>query len=106
MAFLIPREFAILNPMRTEKLIVFVRAPRPGTVKTRLAQAMGAEAACAAYRRLAEKLFSRLSTLEQVELRFAPDHARAEVKQWHRHSWYRQPQGEGALGQRLRAAFP
>ena len=91
--------------MRTEKLIVFVRAPRPGTVKTRLAQALGAERACAAYRRLAEELFSRLSTLEQVELRFAPDDARAEIKQWQRDSWELQPQGEGDLGQRLRAAF-
>src|SRR5437667_8668757 len=50
-----------LRLMKGDKLIIFVKAPRPGLVKTRLAKALGPESACAAYRQLAEILFKRLS---------------------------------------------
>src|SRR5437870_12974841 len=77
--------------MSGQKLIVFVKAPRPGAVKTRLAQSIGAEAACAAYCRLAEKLFAQLAKLSDVELRFSPDDAAAEIKPWLRNSWEMRP---------------
>ena len=38
------------------RLVVFLKAPRPGSVKTRLAETLGAEPACAAYRQLVETL--------------------------------------------------
>ncbi len=91
--------------MRPEKLIVFVKAPRPGQVKTRLAETLGAEAACAAYRRLVETQLQQLSSLPEVELRFAPDDAVAEIQPWLRPSWRARPQGDGDLGRRLRSAF-
>ena len=90
---------------RPEKLIVFVKAPRPGQVKTRLAETLGAEAACAAYRRLVETQLQQLSSLPEVELRFAPDDAVAEIQPWLRPSWRARPQGDGDLGRRLRSAF-
>jgi len=90
---------------RPEKLIVFVKAPRPGHVKTRLAETLGAEAACAAYRRLVETQLHQLSSLPEVELRFAPDDAVAEIQPWLRPSWRARPQGDGDLGRRLRSAF-
>ena len=88
-----------------EQLIIFVKAPRPGAVKTRLAQTIGAEAACAAYRQLIGILLRELAPLVHVELRFTPDDAAAEIAAWRRPAWPITPQGEGDLGQRMQAAF-
>jgi len=88
-----------------EKLIVFIKAPRPGTVKTRLARTIGAEPACAAYRRIVATLLARLHSLGAVELCFHPDDALAEVQPWLRPGWTAAPQGGGDLGQRLQLAF-
>ncbi|MBI2925144.1 MAG: TIGR04282 family arsenosugar biosynthesis glycosyltransferase [Verrucomicrobia bacterium] len=88
-----------------EQLIIFVKAPRPGAVKTRLAETLGAVAACEAYCRLVESLLSRLASLREVELRFTPDDAGAEIKRWLGPGWTARPQGTGDLGTRLEAAF-
>ncbi len=91
--------------MPDEKLIVFVKAPRPGLVKTRLAGALGAAAACQAYRQLVETLLRNLASLPEVELRFTPDDAAKEIRPWVQAGWNSRPQGEGDLGRRLQAAF-
>jgi rSAM/selenodomain-associated transferase 1 len=91
--------------VRAELLIIFVKAPRPGTVKTRLAREIGEAAACAAYCRMVNDLRSNLARLEPVEIRFTPDDARKEVVQWLRPGWRLAPQGVGELGTRLQAAF-
>src|SRR5437879_2438726 len=88
-----------------EKLFVFMRAPRPGTVKTRLAKAIGMEAACAAYRRLVETLLKQLRNIRAVELCFSPDDAAAEIRSLLEEDWNSRPQGGGDLGQRLQSAF-
>jgi glycosyltransferase A (GT-A) superfamily protein (DUF2064 family) len=88
-----------------KRLIIFVKAPRPGAVKTRLARELGTDAACAAYRQMVEQLVTRLTCLDRVELRFTPDDAGDEVKAWQRSGWQLVPQGEGDLGQRLQRAF-
>ncbi|MEK7674390.1 MAG: TIGR04282 family arsenosugar biosynthesis glycosyltransferase [Verrucomicrobiota bacterium] len=87
------------------RLIVFVKSPRVGTVKTRLARALGPEEACEAYRLLVEVLLERLSPLSNVELRFTPEDAAAEIAPWLRGGWVARPQGPGGLGQRLETAF-
>ena len=86
-------------------IIIFVKAPRPGFVKTRLAAAIGNEAACDAYRQLTETVLAKLTPLPHVELRFTPDDAEDEIKPWLRKNWTAQPQGEGDLGQRMHRAF-
>jgi rSAM/selenodomain-associated transferase 1 len=91
--------------VRAELLIIFVKAPRPGTVKTRLAREIGEAAACAAYCRMVNDLRSNLARLEPVEIRFTPDDARKDVVQWLRPGWRLAPQGVGELGTRLQAAF-
>jgi rSAM/selenodomain-associated transferase 1 len=91
--------------VRAELLIIFVKAPRPGTVKTRLAREIGEAAACAAYCRMVNDLRSNLARLEPVEIRFTPDDARKDVVQWLRPGWRLAPQGVGELGARLEAAF-
>src|SRR5256885_12591445 len=88
-----------------QKLIIFVKAPRPGFVKTRLASEIGAEKACAAYVKLVTTLLNRLGALEHVELRFTPDDAVTEIARWMRSTWTAAPQGSGDLGARLSRAF-
>ena len=91
--------------MPAPRVIIFVKAPRPGFVKTRLAAAIGDEAACDAYRQLAETILAKLTPLPHVELRFTPDDAEEEMKSWLRKDWAARPQGEGDLGQRMLRAF-
>ena len=91
--------------MPDEQLIVFVKAPRPGAVKSRLAKTMGAAAACTAYCRLVETVMRNLSQFENVELRFTPDDAALEIKPWLRPGWHSLPQGGGDLGDRMHRAF-
>lgn len=88
-----------------EQLIVFLKAPRPGTVKTRLAQTAGAERACAIYREMVETVLTSLGPVRQVTLCFAPDDAEDEIKPWRRAGWAAAPQGDGDLGERLHRAF-
>ncbi len=90
------------NPSR---LVVFLKAPRSGEVKTRLAETLGADAARAAYRQLVETLLANLASLHAVELCFAPPDASAEIKPWLRADWSACPQSGGDLGARLHAAF-
>jgi len=87
-----------------ERLIVFVKSPTPGLVKTRLAESLGVAAACEAYVTLVECLLARLSKLPCVEMRFAPDDRQADIERWLRPGWTARPQGTGDLGDRLARA--
>ncbi len=87
--------------MGAPRLIVFLKAPRPGFVKTRLAAALGPDGACAAYVDLVATLLHRLRKRSDVELRFTPDDAAGEVRPWVRPGWILEPQGKGDLGARL-----
>ncbi len=91
--------------MAPDHLIVFVKAPRPGQVKTRLAAAVGDTQAAEIYLRLLRRTVLAFSELPQVEVRFAPDEAEAEIRPWVLSPWRRRPQGEGDLGARLRRGF-
>ena len=86
-------------------LIVFVKAPRAGSVKTRLAQSVGAEAACLIYQVLVGNLLRHIDSLRPVQLRFSPDEAEKDIRPWRRKGWALAPQGSGGLGRRLMAAF-
>jgi len=86
-------------------LIVFVKAPRPGVVKTRLAETIGPVEACRAYQRLVECALGGIRELPNVELRFTPDDAAGEIAPWLRANWQAKPQGVGNLGERLHRAF-
>jgi hypothetical protein len=86
-------------------LSIFVKAPRSGAVKTRLAAALGDDGACAAYRVMVATLLTGLKELAPVELRFTPDEALEEIVPWLRPGWSARPQGAGDLGARLAACF-
>lgn len=87
------------------KLVIFVRAPELGQVKTRLAKAIGPAAALTAYETLVKRLLTNLRSLEAVELRFTPDQAGAKCSHWLRRTWHLEPQGLGDLGERLARCF-
>jgi rSAM/selenodomain-associated transferase 1 len=91
-------------PPAAARLVIFLKAPRPGQVKTRLAQTIGDAPACAAYRELVEVLLESLSTLSNVELRYSPEDGLPEIQSWLRAGWQARPQGAGDLGRRLEAA--
>lgn len=87
------------------QLILFAKAPRPGFVKSRLARDLGPDHACAAYLEIVDTLLGNLAPIANVEIRFAPDDASAEIAPWLRPGWTSHPQGDGDLGQRLICAF-
>lgn len=87
-------------------LLVFLKAPRPGEVKTRLTPALDPGLACAVHRALAEE------TLRQTRPRaaeyartviFAPEDAAGEIARWLPGEGLR-PQRGGDLGARMAAA--
>jgi uncharacterized protein len=91
-------------------VLVFVRAPEAGRVKTRLASAIGAEGALRVYRRLAEHTIAEVRALaaEGVEVRvhYTPADAGAAVREWLGDGVVYLPQAEdGDLGMRMRDAF-
>src|SRR5436309_2445791 len=88
-----------------QKLIVFVRAPELGKVKTRLAKAIGDQRALAAYEEMLGRLFVNLQAVAQVELRCTPDDASASLRAWLQPGWQRKPQGAGDLGEKLKRSF-
>ena len=91
--------------MPAPRLLVFLKAPRPGAVKTRLAKTLGAHAACAAYCGLVETLLKSLTPLPCLELCFTPDDAWPEIQPWLHAGWLTRAQGNGDLGARLANTF-
>lgn len=84
---------------------MFLKSPRPGSVKTRLAAGLDAEAAAAIAVVLIDRTMAALSEFGgRVELRFTPDDAGDEIRRWGAKAWRAVPQGEGDLGQRLERA--
>ena len=92
-------------PDPTRRLIIFVRAPRLGEVKTRLAAAMGADEALAAYRVLVQTVLTSLAPLAPVEVHYTPGNAADEVRSWVPPRWLLRAQGPGDLGARMDLAF-
>ncbi|HEX2210839.1 MAG TPA: TIGR04282 family arsenosugar biosynthesis glycosyltransferase [Longimicrobium sp.] len=95
------------KPRRT--ILVFVRAPEPGRVKTRLAAAIGDDAAARIYRSLAEHTMAevRAFAAEGVEVRvhYAPADAGDGVRAWLGDGPAYLPQADGDLGMRMMDAF-
>lgn len=91
--------------MTRSTLIIFVKAPEPGQVKTRLAETLGAAAAARAYAMLVETLLARLSGFNDVELRYAPETAFSQIEPWLRKGWRARFQGDGNLGDRMQRAL-
>jgi uncharacterized protein len=87
---------------------LFLKAPRLGEVKSRLARGIGAVCAAAVYRALVEHQAAEIPVDWRVTVYFAPSNAGEEMKVWLapqlRGGTRFVPQCEGDLGQRLLAA--
>ncbi len=86
---------------------VFVRYPRPGSVKTRLAAALGAEAAAQLYRLLAERVLEATTPHDREYERlvfYDPKEAGEAMRAWLPAGRLRH-QAAGDLGARLADAF-
>ncbi len=87
------------------QLLIFLKYPTPGKVKTRLAQALGARAACEAYRMCVETTLDRLHTFHrETRLWIDPPSAIAQTRRWLGRRWAYRPQQGRDLGHRLRHA--
>lgn len=98
---------------RERALGIFVKAPVPGAVKTRLARSVGRGVAARLYRALAGDVLEMAGSLEGVSrsVFFAPTGAReaceelVEAGAWRGASPRFEPQAAGDLGSRLAGAF-
>jgi hypothetical protein len=89
----------------TPPLAILLRAPRIGTVKSRLAADIGERQALRLYRVMAARVLGAVRTAGlQAIVWFAPADARAEMEFWLGNSWEFRPQIDGDLGARLAAA--
>ncbi len=98
--------------MDLPRVIVFLRAPELGRVKTRLAATVGHGPALEIYRELLQLTLATLRAHPQVELRVTPDDAVGGLDTVLdsagppslQPGWRRLPQGAGDLGERLERA--
>ena len=87
-------------------LALFVRAPVPGQVKTRLAREFGAEAACCLYRAMVDDLLANArATGWPIYLCHAGDGVTELPPDWRRGVAQVLPQLGDTLGERMAAAF-
>lgn len=92
--------------MPNQHLVIMLKAPRQGQVKTRLAKEIGPVAATAFYRRTCACLISRLSKDPRwkTHLAIAPDTSLTQPF-WPSKGINRITQGTGNLGQRMQKQF-
>jgi len=93
----------------SEVLLLFVRYPEAGRVKTRLIPALGADGAAALYERMAGEVAARVAKLRRPGLRrvalVEPPEQVAAVGEWLGEGFTAVAQADGDLGARLTAAF-
>jgi rSAM/selenodomain-associated transferase 1 len=94
-------------PPAPAAILVFVRAPEAGRVKTRLAASIGADAALRVYRRLAEHTMREALAVAgaKVRVHYTPADAEPAVRAWLGDAPALLPQADGDLGERMREAF-
>jgi glycosyltransferase A (GT-A) superfamily protein (DUF2064 family) len=89
-------------------LIIFVRFPHPGKVKTRLATSIGNDKAARLYRLCTENIFKETKKLSDNVLKYifyADRDDKDNVMKWAGPVFHFMPQVEGDLGIRIEAAF-
>ena len=90
------------HPVSRRQLIVFLKEPQPGKVKTRLAATVGEEAAGALYRACIELTLERLWAFRsEAVLSIDPPEALARMRAWVGTAWSLRPQQGSTLGERL-----
>ena len=92
--------------MFTRRLVIFVKEPVPGRVKTRLGRDMGMTASARWFRHQALRLIGSMARdgRWQTVLAVSPDRAGVESRVWPE-NLSRWPQGRGDLGARMSRVF-
>jgi uncharacterized protein len=90
--------------MTKKAIIVFVKNPEPGKVKTRLAKDIGDAAAVDVYRQLLRHTHDVLVPVEAGKFIFYAD-AINRLDLWETNSFYKQLQQGNDLGERMQHAF-
>lgn len=93
-----------MSPRTANTLIIFVKAPRLGTVKTRLAAVLGDGAARRIYRRLMRTTLRRLGADRRWRTVLATTPPGVDWHEWPRRL-ERRPQSRGDLGARMGGAL-
>ena len=94
-----------ISPDRRQRLVVMVKEPRAGRVKTRLGKEIGMTAAAWWFRHQTTRLLRHVQDPRwQTILAASPDHAGLHSRVWPEH-FDRMPQGQGDLGQRMARIF-
>ena len=85
-------------------ILLFLKVPEPGFVKTRLAKSLGKTKACAVYRQLVARTLSQIPADWPLRIHFAPSESKQEMIAWLGAQYYFVPQPDGDLGDRLQVA--
>ena len=94
-----------ISPEYRRRLVVMVKEPRPGRVKTRLARDIGTSTAAWWFRHQCNSLIRNLRDPRwQFVLAVSPDREGLQSRVWPA-DLSRQPQGRGDLGNRMAAIF-
>ncbi len=97
------------NSLKFERsLVIFLRYPSEGEVKTRLARTIGKEMATQFYRDCIEHLFKEVENLPTDIVRniyYTPRSAGKRVRRWAGRSFRFKPQVNGVLGEKLKTIF-
>ncbi len=101
--------------MKNSQILIFLKFPAPGEVKTRLAAEIGDETAAVVYRRLVRDVLRvvSLAPTDGVRILFDPPEREADIRAWIEAEWPGNdaenlefaPQTGGDLGNRLSAAI-
>lgn len=94
--------------MGTTALVIFIRFPRSGKVKSRLARTLGPEKAAAFYRLCAQQTAGELDRVPgevKKYLSYSDKSDEDEIRHWIGSRFRLIPQAEGDLGQRLEQSF-
>ncbi|NER01069.1 MAG: glycosyltransferase [Cyanothece sp. SIO2G6] len=91
--------------MTQPTILLFLKAPRKGLVKTRLAKSIGDRGALGAYRNLVSKQIAEFDPSWPLNIHYTPVDAQAEMSDWLGSARSFIVQESGDLGKRLSAAI-
>ena len=89
--------------MNNNCIILFIKAPKIGFVKTRLAKDIGSKKACGIYKKLAEKILKEAKkTRADTEIHYFPEKDVEIVKSWIGTNFKFYPQQGDCLGDKMK----
>ena len=97
--------------MRKKAILIFMKYPEPGRVKTRLSKSIGREQACNIYQKLVRRTlgmvsdFRHANTETDLFLFYYPSEREAQLRKAYPGPWTFTPQISGHLGEKMDNAF-